>query len=210
MENFRSPFFSLTTSEFWNRWHISLSSWLRDYVYQPIVISLRDYGKWSVVTGLMITFFLSGLWHGAGLAFITYGLFQGAVIVVEYLSGVKSSKLAKKRFGRLRGILITYFFFALSLVFFRALGLKKALYAFEKMIWNLDTQFVNISKVPSFSYWISGLSILALLLFQGFRGERLLYQNYTIRKEILISSIMIILLVLFGIFYNVSFIYFQF
>ena len=210
MENFRTPFFSVTTSEFWNRWHISLSSWFRDYLYQPIVIFLRDYGKWSVVAGLMITFFLSGLWHGAGLAFIIYGLFQGAVIVFEYLSGVKSSKIAKKKYGKLKGILITYFFFALSLVFFRSFGLRKAVHVFEKMFWNIDLQFVNIPGMAAFSYWVSGLFIVALLFFEGFQGERLLYQNYPIGKEVFITSAMIVLLVLFGVFYNVSSIYFQF
>lgn len=210
MENFRNPFSSLTTSELWNRWHISLSSWFRDYLYQPIVIFLRDYGKWSVVLGLFITFFLSGLWHGAGLAFIGYGLFQGTVMIVEYLLGVKSSKLSKQRFGKLKGILITYFFFSLSLVLFRSLGLRKTGHIFQEMFANLDFRFVEIPKISSLSYILGIVTIGGLLLFEKFRGTRLLYQNYSLRYEVAISSIMIILLVLFGVFYNVSFIYFQF
>ena len=210
MENFRTPFSSLTTSELWNRWHISLSSWLRDYLYQPIVIFLRDYGKWSVVAGLFITFFLSGLWHGAGLAFILYGLFQGTVMIVEYLFGVKSTKLAKKPYGKLKGILITYFFFSLSLIFFRAEGLRKAWHIFKEMFWSFELKFVDTPKVAGFSYVVSLVAIAGLLLFEKFRGDRLLYQNYALRSEVAISSTMIILLALFGIFYNVSFIYFQF
>jgi len=210
MENFRTPFSSLTTSELWNRWHISLSSWFRDYLYQPIVIFLRDYGKWSVVAGLIITFFLSGLWHGAGVTFILYGLFQGIVIVIEYLFGVKATKLSKKPYLKLRGILITYFLFSLSLIFFRSFGLRKAGRILKKMFWDIDMQFVHIPKMADFSYFISVASIAALLLFEGSRGERLLYQNYSLRKETIITSGMIILLILFGVFYNVSFIYFQF
>jgi D-alanyl-lipoteichoic acid acyltransferase DltB (MBOAT superfamily) len=210
MENFRTPFSSLTTSELWNRWHISLSSWFRDYLYQPIVIFLRDYGKWSVVLGLFITFFLSGLWHGAGLAFIGYGLFQGTIMIVEYLLGVKSSKLVKQRFGKLKGILITYFFFSLSLVLFRSLGLRKTGHIFEEMFGKFDFHFVDIPKISSLSYIIGISAIAGLLLFEKFRGMRLLYQNYGLRYEIVITSSMMILLVLFGVFYNVSFIYFQF
>lgn len=210
MENFRNPFSSLTTSELWNRWHISLSSWFRDYLYQPIVIFFRDYGKWSVVAGLLITFFLSGLWHGAGLAFIVYGLFQGTVMVIEYLFGVKSSKLAKKRFGTLRGILVTYFFFSLSLIFFRSFGLRKAWHILKEMFWDFEFRYVDIPKVPGVSYFIALTAIAGLLLFERFRGTRLLYQNYALRYEAVITSAMIMLLVLFGVFYNVSFIYFQF
>ncbi|RYY30115.1 MAG: MBOAT family protein [Chitinophagaceae bacterium] len=210
MENFRTPFFSLTTSELWNRWHISLSSWFRDYLYQPIVIALRDYGKMSVVAGLLITFFLSGLWHGAGLAFIFYGVFQGMVIAGEFLLGIKSNKLAKKPFGKLRGALITYFFFAISLIFFRALGLNKAGYIIQKMFWGFDMNFVSNPKIALFTYIVSLLSVAGLLSFEYANGEKLFYNNYALSKEIAISATLVILLILFGVFYNVSFIYFQF
>jgi alginate O-acetyltransferase complex protein AlgI len=210
MENFRTPFFSLTTSELWNRWHISLSSWFRDYLYQPIVIALRDYGKTSVVAGLLITFFLSGLWHGAGLSFILYGLFQGTVMVIEFLLGIKTTKLAKKPFGKIRGVLTTYFLFSLSLVFFRALGLRKVGTVFSKMFWNFDLHYVSFSKVVGFSYLVSFASIIALILFERSDGERLFYRSYSLSKEVMITLSMIIILILFGVFYNVSFIYFQF
>ena len=210
MENFRTPFFSLTTSELWNRWHISLSSWFRDYLYQPIVIALRDYGKFSVVVGLMVTFFLSGLWHGAGLSFILYGLFQGTVVVLEFLLGIKTTKLSKKRYGKLIGVLSTYFFFSLSLIFFRSLGLRKAGYIFKKMFWDFDMQYVQISKVAVFSYTVSFASIVGLILFERWQGERLFYQSFSLAKEVVISLTLIVIMILFGVFYNVSFIYFQF
>ncbi|HTF29484.1 MAG TPA: MBOAT family O-acyltransferase, partial [Flavitalea sp.] len=210
MENFRTPFFSLTTSELWNRWHISLSSWFRDYLYQPIVIALRDYGKFSVVTGLMITFFLSGLWHGAGLSFIIYGLFQGTIMVLEFLFGIKTTKLSKKRYGKLIGVLSTYFFFSLSLIFFRSLGLRKAGYILKKMFWDFDMQYVPIGKVAVFSYTVSFASIAGLILFERMQGEKLFYQSFSLTKEVIISLTLIVIMILFGVFYNVSFIYFQF
>ncbi|RYE54036.1 MAG: MBOAT family protein [Sphingobacteriales bacterium] len=210
MENFRTPFASLTTSELWNRWHISLSSWFRDYVYQPIVIALRDYGKWSVVAGLLTAFFLSGLWHGAGLSFICYGLFQGIIMISEFLLGVKSSKRRKEPFGKLKGIMITYFLFSISLVFFRALGLHKVYLILEKMFWANDLTFVKIPKLAPFTYVVSIISILCLILVESFDKEQLLYKNCGLRKDLVICTVMISVLLSFGVFYNVSFIYFQF
>jgi D-alanyl-lipoteichoic acid acyltransferase DltB (MBOAT superfamily) len=210
MENFRTPFASLTTSELWNRWHISLSSWFRDYVYQPVVIRYRNYGKLSVVLGLLLAFFLSGLWHGAGLSFILYGLFQGTIMVVEFLAGVKSTKRGKTLYGRIKGVVITYILFSLSLIFFRSLGLKKALVIFKKMFVDLDFKFVSLAKIPGFTFYASALSILALIIFETRGASKILYNSYAIGKEIFIASILLIILILFGVFYNVSFIYFQF
>ena len=65
MVNFNLPYFATNPQDFWNRWHISLSNWLRDYLYNPISFSLRRWGVWGVVVALMATFFLCGLWHGA-------------------------------------------------------------------------------------------------------------------------------------------------
>ncbi|HTE24838.1 MBOAT family O-acyltransferase [Flavitalea sp.] len=210
MENFRTPFESLTTSEFWNRWHISLSSWFRDYLYQPIVIALRDYGKLSVVAGLFITFLVSGIWHGAGLAFLVYGLFQGTIIVCEFLLGIKSTKLAKKRFGKIRGVLVTFFLYSMTLIFFRSGGLHKASQVIQKMFIDFNLEYLHVNKTSGFSYIISFTSIAAVIIFERARGDRLFYNSYVISKEIVISLTLIILLMLFGIFYNVSFIYFQF
>ncbi len=210
MENFRSPFASLTTSELWNRWHISLSSWFRDYVYQPIVIQLRDWGKWSVVIGLLTAFFLSGLWHGAGLSFIIYGLFQGSVMIIEFLTGAKSTKRSKTLAGRVKGIVTTYFLFSLSLIFFRSFGMRKSIYIFSKMFWDIDLQFTQIKTMVLFSYIVSFLSIAGLLLIEYSGKEKLLYNNYSVQKEVSIITVMLLILFLFGIFYNVSFIYFQF
>lgn len=210
MENFNKPFSSITTSEFWNRWHISLSSWFRDYLYQPIVVRFRDYGKWAVVIGLMMTFFLSGFWHGAGFGFIVYGLFQGAVISIEFLLGIKATKLAKTRLGKIAGITLTYFFFALSLVFFRSSSLFQAYHIIKDMFWNLDLSFTPRHTTSVFTYVVSLASIVFLLYFENKHLDKFLYTSVTTKKEVLVGSSLIIALIALGIFHNLSFIYFQF
>ncbi|UXM96567.1 MBOAT family protein (plasmid) [Bartonella sp. HY329] len=85
-ENFKRPYSSASIKEFWRRWHISLSSWFRDYVYIPLGGSRG--GEWGTYRNLLIVFFLCGLWHGANLTFIIWGLWHGAFLVVERLKPV--------------------------------------------------------------------------------------------------------------------------
>ncbi len=83
--NFRFPYFSLDPSEFWRRWHISLSSWLRDYLYIPL--GGGRLGEWGVRRNLMITMGLGGLWHGAAWNYVCWGIYQGLVLVIYRLRG---------------------------------------------------------------------------------------------------------------------------
>lgn len=82
-ENFRRPYSSTSIREFWRCWHISLSSWLRDYLYIPLGGSKK--GKWATYRNLLIVFFLCGLWHGADVTFILWGLWHGMFLIVERL-----------------------------------------------------------------------------------------------------------------------------
>ena len=81
--NFAHPFAAQTTAEFWRRWHISLSSWVRDYLFLPLSSFTRRWGQWGVAASLMVTFIALGVWHGAGWTFAVYGFIQGLVIVWE-------------------------------------------------------------------------------------------------------------------------------
>lgn len=210
LENFRTPFSSLTISELWNRWHISLSTWFRDYLYQPIVIALRDWGKWAVVLGLIITFFISGFWHGAGWNFIFYGLIQGLVIIAEFLLGIKSVKLAKTRWGKFKGIALTYFFFAFSLIFFRSNGIQQSSEVIRKLFWQFDFRFLPVQIFGTVSFLLSFLSILFLLVFEKYHAQKLLYKETKFRTDVVLTSCMIVSLIVFGVFTRMSFIYFQF
>ncbi len=129
-ENFNFPFMSKSITEFWRRWHISLSSWFNDYVFTPLVIAKRNWNKGAVVYALLITFFLCGLWHGAGWNFALYGLMHGIVLVLEFLTKRSRKKIAAFLpvflFNGL-AIFFTISFVAFSWIFFRANSFQNAL-----------------------------------------------------------------------------------
>lgn len=124
MENFRSPYFSSSIKEFWSRWHISLSTWFRDYVYIPLggnrVSKPRQY--WN----LMVTFLTSGLWHGANWTFVLWGGLHGAVQVAEKALGIRTYK--KKNVVWLLRCFLVFLFATVAWVFFRANTIGDAFY----------------------------------------------------------------------------------
>ena len=96
MQNFKRPFFSTSITEFWRRWNTSLSNWFKDYVYIPFIINRRDWGKPGIALGLVITFFLIGLWHGASWLFVMYGCIHGLLLVYEmYTKKIRTIFLKK-------------------------------------------------------------------------------------------------------------------
>lgn len=120
LENFNYPYISKTITEFWRRWHISLSTWFRDYVYIP----LGGNRKGNVYVNLGIVFVLTGFWHGASFNFLVWGLWHGFFLVIE--RALKLTKVEKKSLAPLRYVL-TMFIVLIGWVFFRAEGLIEAL-----------------------------------------------------------------------------------
>ncbi len=93
MQNFRRPYFSKSASEFWRRWHISLSTWLNDYVYMPLLARVRYWGGFATPFALIMTFTLCGLWHGANWTFVMFGFVHGLAITIEILTKKSRKKL---------------------------------------------------------------------------------------------------------------------
>ena len=120
MTNFRSPYFAGSIREFWSRWHISLSTWFRDYVYIPLGGSRC--GKWKTCRNLLITFLVSGLWHGANWTFVVWGGLHGLVQVLEKLLDKGKQKLPALRQA---GV---FLFCCITWVFFRAECFSDAFY----------------------------------------------------------------------------------
>ncbi len=119
-DNFRSPYFSVGFSDFWRRWHITLSSWLRDYLYIPL--GGNRCGTPRALFNLMFTMFLGGLWHGASWTFIVWGVLHGSYLVVEHLLKLKyqNVKWIETVAGRFVLAGITFFLVNIAWVFFRA------------------------------------------------------------------------------------------
>ena len=120
MWNFKNPYFSQTPSEFWQRWHISLSSWLRDYLYIPLGGNRHGQGK--TFRNLMVTMCLGGLWHGAGWTYILWGFYHGVLLIVYHAIGqVKAvTRLQPGVFLRFLNIVLFFNLIAVSWLMFRA------------------------------------------------------------------------------------------
>ncbi len=132
-ENFDRPYFSVSIAEFWRRWHISLSSWLSDYVYYPLVFSAKRVSRFRLYWALFITFVLIGLWHGANWTFIAFGTIQGIYMILGQITKDWRQRLARitglSRLPRLRRVfqmIITLGLVCLGFVFFRANTLSDA------------------------------------------------------------------------------------
>ena len=166
MENFNYPFKAKSISDFWKRWHISLSSWLLDYVFRPLQIGLRDWRKVGNITALIITFVLVGFWHGASWAFLFWGLLHGIYMAIGLLVQGPKRKLylkyglnKSKIFGALQ-IFITFNLVAFSFVFFRANDFNSALDVFR--------QIVFFFKPAVFIQFVESFTPTFLLIFLGF------------------------------------------
>jgi len=120
-KNFDLPYFADSMTEFWKRWHISLTEWLRDYVFYPLVLSLRAVSYWSIPLALFLVFVLSGLWHGANGTYVVWGCLHGMYLVVEKaMSPTLIGKFFRERVPRFGRQLLVFHFVTLASVFFRA------------------------------------------------------------------------------------------
>ncbi len=147
MSNFEMPYFSTSIKEFWRRWHISLSSWLRDYLYIPLGGNRK--GTARKYFNLLLTFFVSGLWHGANITFVVWGMFHGVCQVIEdifrMIFGKISDRIKNQAVARVwKGVNIfkTFILAAIGWVFFRASNISQAIQVLKASV-KLD----NVSEV---------------------------------------------------------------
>lgn len=229
MTNFNFPLASRSVTEFWRRWHISLSTWFNDYVFTPIITSLRDFGKLSIAFGLFITFFLSGVWHGAGWTFIVYGLMHGIALIYEFYTKKKRKKIFSKLPNWINynlSVVFTIGFVALSWIFFRAKSILTALYIISHLFKGVG--FVTILKAKLFHHeWIIDyvigkrefiyciLSVVCLCLIEALQRHNNIVMVFYDKKRYpvirwSIYYLMIMLFLIGGVFGHNSFIYFQF
>jgi D-alanyl-lipoteichoic acid acyltransferase DltB (MBOAT superfamily) len=117
-ENFRMPYLATSVTDFWHRWHITLSTWLRDYVYVPLGGS--RIGKLATLRNLMLTMLLGGLWHGAAWTFVAWGGFHGAMLCIERLLGIGHERTAPRGVTAIARIALTFTIVTLGWVLFRS------------------------------------------------------------------------------------------
>ena len=149
-ENFKRPYFSKSIREFWQRWHITLSTWFRDYVYIPLGGNRTI--KWRWYYNIFITFLVSGLWHGANWTFVIWGALHGTYLIIALvLTNPKkqfSSLIQKqsKSFNKLLDVTITFILVAFAWIFFRANNLDDAIYIISNLFVNYN-EIINLSEL---------------------------------------------------------------
>lgn len=199
MDNFRRPYFATGVKDFWSRWHISLSTWFRDYVYIPL--GGNRVSKTRHRINLMVTFLVSGLWHGASWNFIAWGGLHGA--------GQISEKRSNDGF-RINGavkMFLTFAFVSFCWMFFRLISISDAFHGISKIFVDFGIPFIN-------SVLFYGLITLVVVVIKDFVDEFHPHIKFLNSDNFWISNIatgiLAATILLFGAFGAGSFIYFQF
>lgn len=208
MDNFNVPYISKSVGEFWTRWHISLSTWFRDYLYIPLGGNRVSMPKWF--TNIMIVFLVSGLWHGANWTFIIWGALHGCYLIFGALKDKAFKRIgfepSKNIFNSFLQILLTFSLVTLAWVFFRADNVQKAFLIYSK-IFSLSFKD-SIQSLMS-----NGELIFSFALITGLLLKEKFYLNIQTQNNGRFYLIFITLVAscyLFGVFTNNQFIYFQF
>ncbi len=201
-ENFRSPYLSLSVSEFWRRWHISLSTWLRDYLYIPLGGNRRGAGRTYV--NLMLTMLLGGLWHGAGWNWVVWGGLQGGALSLERLFGIGEKHPHQALVRLLRWVWVLHFTM-LSWVFFRADSVEHAFSVLTRIL-TLAPGELSLDIRP-LAYL--GLVLVAERLAIRDRFVQALRENPTATRWIAYGAAAVLALTFTG-YDNPEFVYFQF
>jgi alginate O-acetyltransferase complex protein AlgI len=224
MDNFDYPYFSKSMTQFWNRWHISLSTWLRDYLFLPIAYAVMRPIKtpklynikaetWGYVVGMFVTMFLGGLWHGAHWTFVMWGSLHGLYLVIGYTSKKARRKFVKKiklnKIPWLRhfiSVFITFNLVSFAWIFFRAESFEKALNYIKDIRLVIPEQgtvhlIYNIILVAIF--------ILVEILYKN-RGKIKWMQRIPAVVKIAGFALFICLIIVFSVDTSNEFIYFKF
>ncbi len=175
IDNFNRPFFSRTVGEFWRKWHISLSSWCNDFIYNPFIIKYRRFGNQAAITGIFITFFVIGIWHGANWTFVVVGLLQGLAISYEFITRRKRMSILSKMNPALTKIasrLIVFLFFCLTLVFFNSKDVGDAWYFITHLFQDVELRFSGNKLIFNAAAFFIGLSAVAVLMLLEYYEEK--------------------------------------
>jgi alginate O-acetyltransferase complex protein AlgI len=192
-ENFNNPYISRNITEFWRRWHMTLSRWMRDYLYIPLGGN-KVKSKSRLYFNLWIVFFLSGLWHGAAWNFVAWGVFHGLFLILDRLFLIKVTD----RIGKIPAVLFTFFITLIGWVIFRAESLGYAVDYIGKMFsFTGSDNFVFITN----KFWFLlalGIVFAFITLFKfGQKFEKwTFYKDYKGPEIVVVMLIIIVLLLL--------------
>jgi len=236
MQNFNRPYIAKSVAEFWKRWHISLSTWFKDYLYISLGGNRSHFLIWQF--NLFITFFVSGLWHGANWTYIIWGSLNGFYLIcsnildkTKLLGLLFPKKIKYPSFLNFINVTFTFFLICFSWIFFRAKGLEEAKYIALNCFrgWSEPLRYIkqngfmaiadntflgiNIPTIDTLSFLFSCSLIIFLLFAENKMGNNPIY-SYLQRKKWQFRwaayYFLIISIITFGVYGENQFIYFQF
>lgn len=215
MRNFNFPYFSRSIPEFWRRWHISLTTWFRDYIYFPLGGSRCD--KWKIIRNVYIVWGISGLWHGANWTFVCWGLFHATLLAIYNLFGINTKYKYVVAYGRYLPnikealqMALTFFLAVIGWIIFRAESIAQAGEFLSAMVTN---RFYDASMLYGTNYLFSGLLLLAVEWLQRDKQHALQLPSSGLFKYTLVRYGLYLALLLLIIKFSgevQTFIYFQF
>ena len=230
MQNFNRPYSAPSITEFWKRWHISLTSWFRDYVYLPLA-RFKVTPIW-LYAATIIVFTLSGLWHGANWTFVVWGLYHGIYMTVSLATRRIRARIVKllhlnawPRLHRAIRVATTFSLVSISFIFFRATSLSDAWYMVSHLSEGLMATFGSLFNPLNLSGFIESLGISPFTFLQVLIAVALLTTVYTLKAKTTaflrfdaappwvrwsVYNALIMWIIFFGYFGEQPFIYFQF
>lgn len=209
MTNFRRPYFADSVRDFWRRWHISLSTWFRDYVYIPLGGNRTSKSRW--LTNVFLTFLISGLWHGANWTFVVWGALHGFYQLVEILivGRQEPSKYPLKKVGK---VILTFVLVVFAWMFFRANNIHDAFLLIGDMFKSAEGN-LNLFKY-SIDFKLSFIAIVLLLAVEYLNEYHDFIQKIRLRlpsyAKWAVFFFLILLIMLLGKWNESDFLYFQF
>lgn len=195
MKNFDSPYFSSSISEFWSRWHISLSTWFKDYIYIPLGGNKKGFKRKLI--NLTIVFLVSGLWHGAAWTFVIWGILHAVYRVVEevYKRCVESMKFKYNilyKYHKILKIFFTFILVCFAWIFFRANNINNAIYIIKNLFdsFSIELLITNFTNIVTNTFFYSKTLRMFLLFVITFSLLHLFIEDYMqYKKKCNISNI---------------------
>lgn len=205
-ENFQQPYLATSPSDFWTRWHISLSRWLRDYVYIPL--GGNRHGNFATYRNLMVTMLLGGIWHGAGWTYIAWGAFHGFILCVYRALGARDSSKQMSWPRYLISLVVMFHLVCLGWLLFRASSMEQASVMFTKMFTDLRVTDLSVYGVAMIAFF--SIPLLAMECWIEKRNDLLALTqvHWTIRAAW--YTYLTMMIVVFHPIEANEFIYFQF
>lgn len=217
MENFRTPYYSKSITEFWRRWHISLSTWFKDYVYIPL--GGNRVPKSRHIVNLLITFTMSGLWHGANWTFVAWGALNGVYLVIGWLTQEWRDRCfellgltSESRLRQLSKWLSTFLLTCFAWILFRARSMADAAYVFMHLGRGWD---IHAIATEQFFMRQFPVAIAAIVVLEIGQREQLVLAPFDLGKmraatRWTLYAGFVMAVVMFGVYKKAQFIYFQF